>query len=60
METIGLAVSALGSAISACAAAWASVYIVGIVAKTFLIYTEKATVEEAKDWFNFLKKNNTL
>lgn len=60
MEIIAQGLSALGHAVSAWAGAWAAVYIVGIVAKTFLIYTEKVTIEEAKDWFNFLKKNNTL
>jgi hypothetical protein len=56
MEIIGEGLKALGSAVSAIAAAYAFIYIAGIGTKTFLIYTGKATTEELKNWFDFVKK----
>ena len=56
MEIIGEGLTALGSAIGAIATAYAFIYIAGIGTKTFLIYTGKATAEELKNWFDFVKK----
>ena len=56
MEIIGEGLKALGSAVGAIATAYAFIYIAGMGAKTFLIYTGKATVEELKNWFDFVKK----
>lgn len=53
MEIIGEGLIAIGGAISGIASAWATIYIVGIGTKTFLIYSGRATVEQLKDWFNF-------
>lgn len=60
MEAIGLGLQAFGKSIGTCATAFASVYIVGILCKTFLIYTSKATVESFKDWFKFRDKGGRL
>lgn len=47
----------IGNAVSAIATAYAAIYITAIVAKTFLIYTEKLTDEkQIKEWFNFWNK----
>lgn len=56
MEIIGEGLKAIGSAVGAIATAYAFIYIAGIGTKTFLIYTEKATAEEMKNWFDFVKK----
>ena len=56
MEIIGEGLKALGSAVGAIATAYAFIYIAGIGTKTFLIYTGKATAEELKNWFDFIKK----
>lgn len=56
MEIIGEGLKALGSAVGAIATAYALIYIAGIGTKTFLIYTGKATAEELKSWFDFVKK----
>ena len=56
MEIIGEGLKAIGSAVGAIATAYAFIYIVGIGTKTFLIYTGKATAEELKNWFDFMKK----
>lgn len=56
MEIIGEGLKALGSAVGAIATAYAFIYIAGIGTKTFLIYTGKATAEELKNWFDFVKK----
>lgn len=53
MEIIGQGLMAIGKAVGAWATAWATIYVVGIGTKTFLIYTGKAKVEELKDWFKF-------
>ena len=53
MEIIGQGLIAIGKAVSGIASAWATIYVVGIGTKTFLIYTGKAKVEELKDWFKF-------
>ena len=60
METIiGEGLIAIGKAVSGIASAWATIYVVGIGTKTFLIYTGKAKIEELKNWFDFgFKKNN--
>lgn len=44
---------AIGKAIGAWATAYAFIYIVGIGTKTFLIFTDKAKVEDLKNWFDF-------
>ena len=56
MEIIGEGLQAIGSAVGTIAAAYAFIYIAGIGTKTFLIYTGKATAEELKNWFDFVKK----
>lgn len=56
MEIIGEGLKALGGAVGAIATAYAFIYIAGIGTKTFLIYTGKATAEELKNWFDFVKK----
>ena len=56
MEIIGEGLKAIGSAVGAIATAYAFIYIAGIGTKTFLIYTGKATAEELKNWFDFIKK----
>lgn len=57
MEIIGEGLKAIGNAAGAFAWAWGLVYIVGIGCKTFLLYTEKATKDDLKDWFKFREKN---
>lgn len=51
---------AIGKAIGAWATAYAVIYIAGIGTKTFLIWSEKATVDQLKGWFDFgiFKKGN--
>ena len=56
MEIIGEGLKALGGAVGSIATAYALIYIAGIGTKTFLIYTGKATAEELKSWFDFVKK----
>ncbi|MBO7210960.1 MAG: hypothetical protein J6V44_08110 [Methanobrevibacter sp.] len=54
MDTIiGEGLIAIGKAISGIASAWATIYVVGIDTKTFLIYTGRATADQLKDWFDF-------
>ena len=53
MEIIGDGLIAIGKAVSGIASAWATIYVVGIGTKTFLIYTGKAKVEDLKGWFDF-------
>ena len=53
MEILSEGLSAIGNAIAAWATAYGFIYVVGIAAKTFLIYTEKAKIEEFKNWFDF-------
>lgn len=60
MEIIGEGLKAIGSAVGAWATAFGFVYVIGIVCKTFLIYTDKGTPENLKDWFKFFKEKNRL
>lgn len=62
MDIIGEGLMAIGKAIAAWASAYGVIYVVGIASKTFLIYTEKAKIEEMKNWFDFgfKKKGNRL
>ena len=53
MEILGQGLMAIGKAIGAWATAYAFIYIAGIGTKTLLIYTEKAKVEDLKNWFDF-------
>lgn len=53
MEVIAAAIAAVGDAIAAWATAYAVIYVAGIGTKTFLIWSEKATAEELKTWFDF-------
>lgn len=53
MEILGQGLIAIGNATGAWATAFGFIYVVGIAAKTFLIYTEKAKIEEFKNWFDF-------
>ena len=60
MDTIiGEGLVAIGKAISGIASAYATIYVVGIGTKTFLIYTGRATVDQLKNWFDFgFRRNN--
>ena len=59
METIiGEGLIAIGKAIGGIASAYATIYVVGIGTKTFLIYTGRATADQLKDWFNFGIRRN--
>ena len=59
METIiGEGLIAIGKAISGIASAYATIYVVGIGTKAFLIYTGRATADQLKDWFNFGLRRN--
>ena len=53
MELIGQGLIAVGEAIGDIAAAVGMIYITGIITKTFLICTERAKVEDLKDWLKF-------
>lgn len=55
-----MAIEAIGNAIAAWATAFGCVYVVGIIAKTFLLYTEKIKPEETKDWFQFWRGKRGL
>ena len=50
---IGEGLMAIGKAVSGIASAWATIYVVGIGTKTFLIYTGRATADQLKNWFDF-------
>jgi hypothetical protein len=56
MEAIGLGLEALGHAVGAWATAFGFIYVVGILSKTFLIYMDKAKIEDFKNWFKFWEK----
>ena len=56
MEIIGLGLQAIGRAVGAWATAFAFVYIIGILSKTFLIYMDKGKNEDFKNWFKFWEK----
>ena len=58
MDIINEGLIAIGKAVSGIASAWATIYVVGIGTKTFLIYTGRATADQLKDWFNFGFKRN--
>ena len=58
MEIIGEGLIAIGKAIGGIASAWATIYVVGICTKTFLIYTGRATADQLKNWFDFDFKKN--
>lgn len=62
MEIIGEGLMAIGKAVSGIASAWATIYVVGIGTKTFLIYTGRATADQLKNWFDFgfRKKGGSL
>lgn len=53
MDIIGEGLIAIGKAVSGIASAWATIYVVGIGTKTFLIYTGRATADQLKNWFDF-------
>ena len=55
---IGNGLIAIGKAIGGIASAWATIYVVEIGTKTFLIYTGRATADQLKDWFNFGLRRN--
>ena len=56
---IGNGLIAIGKAIGGIASAYATIYVVGIGTKTFLIYTGRATADQLKDWFNFGLRRNS-
>ena len=60
MDTIiGEGLIAIGKAIGGIASAYATIYVVGIGTKTFLIYTGRATADQLKNWFDFgFRRNN--
>lgn len=60
MELISIGLESIGKAISAIASAYATVYVVGIGTKTFLIYTGRATADQLKDWFKFKNGGDRL
>ena len=60
MEVIGLGLQAIGSAIGAWATAFGFIYVVGILSKTFLIFMDKGTNEDFKDWFSMFKGKRGL
>jgi hypothetical protein len=49
MEILGQGIMALGSAIGSIATAFGFIGVAGIAAGTFLVYTDKMTVEQLKD-----------
>lgn len=51
MEAIGLGLEALGHAVSAIASWGGFVCIAGIAATTFLVYTDKISFDNVKDFF---------
>ena len=59
---IGEGLNAIGKAVSGIASAYATIYVVGIGTKTFLIYTGRATADQLKNWFDFgfRKKGGSL
>lgn len=55
MEIIGEGLKALGGACTAWAVAYIFIYGIGCLCKTFLIYNDKATPENLKDWYKFFR-----
>lgn len=53
MEAIGIGLQAIGSAVGAWATAFGFVYVIGILTKTFLIYTGKGEKADFNNWFKF-------
>lgn len=49
MEVLGQGLAAIGDAVGAFATAFGFIGVAGIVAGTFLVYTDKMTVEQLKD-----------
>lgn len=49
MEILGQGIMSLGSAIGSIATAFGFIGVAGIAAGTFLVYTDKMTVEQLKD-----------
>ena len=49
MEILGQGLAAIGNAVGAFATAFGFIGVAGIVAGTFLVYTDKMTVEQLKD-----------
>lgn len=60
MEALGLGLQSLGKSIGTVAVSIGWIYVVGIGCKTFLIYTEKARIEDFKDWFKFKDKSGKI
>ena len=60
MEALGLGLQAIGSAVGAWATAFGFIYVVGILSKTFLIYTDKGKNEDFKNWFNMFGNKRGL
>ena len=56
MEVIGLGLQAIGSAVGAWATAFGFIYVIGILSKTFLIFMDKGTNEDFKNWFQLWNK----
>ena len=56
MEILGTGLQAIGDAVAAWAVTVGVVYVVGLVTKTFLIFTDKGTTADFKDWFKFWGK----
>lgn len=57
MEALGLGLQAIGSAIGAALSLWAIAACCAICCGTFLIYTEKTTLEEIKEFIRGIRKN---
>lgn len=57
MEALGQGLVSIGNALGAIGGWIGFVCIVGIVASTFLVYTDKVTLEQLKDLFNKDNKN---
>ena len=53
MEVIGQGLMAIGEAVKAIAGAFGTIYVTAIIAKTFLIYTEKVEPDKMSNWFDF-------
>ena len=60
MEVIGLGLQAIGSAVGAWATAFGFIYVVGILSKTFLIFMDKGTNEDFKNWFNMFNNKKGI
>ena len=56
LEIIGKGLEVIGNAAVAWATAFGFIYVVGILSKTFLIFMDKAKIEDFKNWFKFWEK----